>query len=158
MSSKPRKSASSNGNMKRPLNVKSCSISSMLDFLPISRQDKDTRQCVLDLTHQYMHLKTRWVEALDIIMGSLEDLQLVLVGTRRVEILQEDTITQVVDQGEEVMGVACIQLKDGGLHIVPVASQELVLEVLEVADMDLVVQITLMVVSMGLLVLGVVQT
>lgn len=155
-SSKPRKSASSSGNMKRQPNARNCS--SMLDFHRINSRGKDIHRCVQDQIHLRMDHKTRWLEALAIIMVSHEDLQVGLVDIPRVETPRQDTTIQTVAKAAEVMAVVHIPHKDEVRHMVQVTCLGLVQGGVEVVIMELVAQISLMVANMGLLVLAVAQT
>lgn len=146
--------------MKKQPSARKYSINnSMAAFRHINNQGKGILRCGQDqIYRQYMDLKTRWLEALATIITSHVDLLLDLGGTLRLEIHLEDTTIQIVVKVVEAMGVAHIHPKGVERPMVQVACQVLVPGEVGVVAMELAVQITSMVDSMGALALEEVQT
>lgn len=111
-SSRQRRSANSNDNMKKLQSDRSCNTHSMHAFHLFSSLDKHTHKCDQYLTNLFMGLNNQLLQGLAIISESLVDLQ-VLVGIL-VEIPLLDTTTQVVVV--KVVMVTHNMLKDEVVH------------------------------------------
>jgi len=137
MSSKPRKSDSSSGNMKKPPNVRNYSTNSNTpDFHPFSRQVKDTPKCVQDRTNNPCTvLNLQWPQDPATTTQSPEGPLVGLAVIPKVEIQLQvgDTTMEIVAKEEEDMVVVgLIHRKDvEGHHMVLVVGPEEGLAVME---------------------------
>lgn len=148
-SSRQRKSASSNGNMKRMQNVRNCStLSSIPASHRFSNLAKHIPKCGLDLTSLSMVLSPQLLQDLATIMVSHAGLLEGLADTHLVGTLVVDTTIQVGVLKVAEVGTAVAHIHKGGEHhMVLVACLVQVLGV-EVVVMELVAQTILRMVPM----------